>query len=72
MTGHRRPDRPHDGRLQRHQLAAECPAYARAELLRAHWWWVAVFCTGLVGTTVLMVVRAACTVRVRQRWRTRC
>ena len=39
--------------------------YARAELLRAHWWWVAVFCTGLVGTTVLMVVRAARTQSVR-------
>ncbi|MDF2746473.1 MAG: hypothetical protein K0S98_757, partial [Propionibacteriaceae bacterium] len=26
--------------------------YARAELFRAQWWWVAVFCTGLVGTTV--------------------
>ncbi len=32
--------------------------YARAELLRTQWWWIAVFCTGLVGTTVLMVVRA--------------
>jgi signal transduction histidine kinase len=33
--------------------------YARAELLRTQWWWVAVFCTGLVSTTVLMVVRTA-------------
>jgi signal transduction histidine kinase len=33
--------------------------YARAELMRTQWWWVAVFCTGLVSTTVLMVVRTA-------------
>jgi signal transduction histidine kinase len=39
--------------------------YARAELVRAQWWWVAVFCTGLVGTTVLMVIRAARTQSVR-------
>jgi signal transduction histidine kinase len=39
--------------------------YARAELSHAQWWWVAVFCTGLVGTTVLMVVRAARTQSVR-------
>ena len=68
-AGHRRPDRPHDGRLQRHQLAAECPACTCG--LQALWW-VAVFCTGLVGTTVLMVVRAARTKAcVRQRWRVR-
>jgi signal transduction histidine kinase len=39
--------------------------YARAELLHAQWWWVAVFCTGLVCTTVLMVVRAARSQSVR-------
>jgi len=39
--------------------------YARTELVRAQWWWVAVFCTGLVGTTVLMVIRAARTQSVR-------
>ncbi|HZA30808.1 MAG TPA: ATP-binding protein [Propionibacteriaceae bacterium] len=32
--------------------------YAGPELLRTQWWWVAVFCTGLVSITVLMVVRA--------------
>src|SRR5215207_8022256 len=39
--------------------------YARTKLVRAQWWWVAVFCTGLVGTTVMMVIRAARTQSVR-------
>src|SRR5215207_6503220 len=39
--------------------------YARTKLVRAQWWWVAVFCTGLVGTTVLMVIRAARSQSVR-------